>query len=216
MFHAKRQKFDFETRQVCKIGYELMTKIGDLFNEFLALCDQSRPGYRESLGRGLPRLEVEHRLKTIFKSAVDIPELVLEIYCQVDGTLRNVADQKLMDFIPGYRLIHLNELEEEFQKLIAIVGSSQVHNFPLLANHSSDSVCIESRSGNNENSISSFLHDDPQFELMHLNAEDFLKTVIAFYRENVYFLDPDGFLDYDLDKQGLVGERLNNGISYWQ
>jgi len=193
-----------------------MTKIGDLFNEFLALCDQIRPGYRESLGRGLHRLEAELRLKNIFKSAVDIPELVLEIYCQVDGTLRNVASQKFMDFIPGYRLIHIDELEEEFQKLMTLADSSQVHYFPFLANYSSDSVCIENRSGNNESNISSFLHDDPQFELMHSNAEDFLITIIAFHRENVYFLDTDGFLDYDLYKQGLVGGRLNTGISYWK
>ncbi|MFZ6709490.1 hypothetical protein [Undibacterium sp. TC9W] len=193
-----------------------MTKIAKLIVDFLALSDQARPGYRESLGRGLPRLEAEYRLKTIFESPADIPELVLELYCQVDGTLRDVADQKVMDFIPGYRLIHIDELEEEFQKFMAILGPSRHHNFPFLANYSSDFVCIESEPENRENKIGGFLHDDPQFELMHSSAEDFLTTVIAFYRENVYFLDADGFLDYDFDKQTLLGNRLNNGILYWQ
>ncbi|MFZ6644028.1 hypothetical protein ACO0LL_30235 [Undibacterium sp. TC4M20W] len=193
-----------------------MTKIAKLIVDFLALSDQTRPGYRESLGRGLPRLEAEHRLKSIFESPADIPELVLELYCQVDGTLRDVADQKVMDFIPGYRLIHIDELEEEFQKFMAILRPSRHHNFPFLANYSSDFVCIESEPENRENKIGSFLHDDPQSELMHSSAEDFLTTVIAFYRENVYFLDADGFLDYDFDKQALLGNRLNNGILYWQ
>ncbi|PXX37829.1 SMI1/KNR4 family protein [Undibacterium pigrum] len=193
-----------------------MTRTGELIDELLSLCDQIRPGYRESLGRGLPRIEAEQRLKTIIKSSVDIPELFLEIYCQVDGTLRDVADQKVMDFIPGYRLIHIDELEEEFQKFMAILGPSRHHNFPFLANYSSDFVCIESEPENRGNKIGSFLHDDPQFELMHSSAEDFLTTVIAFYRENVYFLDADGFLDYDFDKQAFLGNRLNNGILYWQ
>ena len=50
---------------------------------------------------------------------------------------------------------------------------------------------------------------------MHRSLETFFETVIAFYQEDVYFLDNDGFLDYDFEKAGAIRKTLNPGITYW-
>jgi hypothetical protein len=51
---------------------------------------------------------------------------------------------------------------------------------------------------------------------MHNTGEDFLRTISAFYVYDVYFLDEDNYLDYDLEKEGIIGAKLNQGIDYWR
>ncbi|MFR1294064.1 hypothetical protein [Coprobacillus cateniformis] len=36
-----------------------------------------------------------------------VPKVFQTIYGEVAGTYRNTENQKYMDFIPGYRLIHI-------------------------------------------------------------------------------------------------------------
>ena len=43
----------------------------------------------------------------------------------------------------------------------------------------------------------------------------FFETICAFYQFNVYFLDTDGYLDYDLELEGTIGAEINLGIPYW-
>lgn len=50
---------------------------------------------------------------------------------------------------------------------------------------------------------------------MHNSVELFLKTIIAFYLKNVFYLDRDGFLDYDFEREGIIGAEYNPGIDYW-
>ncbi|MDE7231395.1 MAG: hypothetical protein K2N56_13035 [Oscillospiraceae bacterium] len=59
------------------------------------------------------------------------------------------------------------------------------------------------------------LYADGDLEEIHFEVDDFWKTVTAFYDEGVYFLDEDGYLDYDLEKEAEIGEKLNPDISYW-
>ena len=39
-------------------------------------------------------------------------------------------------------------------------------------------------------------------EIVHNYISSFWKTIIAFYDENVYCLDEDGYLSYDFYKEG--------------
>ena len=50
---------------------------------------------------------------------------------------------------------------------------------------------------------------------MHDSVELFFKTIIAFYTQDVFFLDKDGYLDYDFEKEGIIGAAYNPGIDYW-
>ena len=50
---------------------------------------------------------------------------------------------------------------------------------------------------------------------MHASAELFFKTMIAFYLSGVFHLDEEGFLDYDFEREGIIGAEYNPGIGYW-
>jgi hypothetical protein len=47
------------------------------------------------------------------------------------------------------------------------------------------------------------------------NSIRFPETICAFYKGGVYYLDDDGYLDCDFDKQGKIGAILNQDIDYW-
>ncbi len=50
---------------------------------------------------------------------------------------------------------------------------------------------------------------------MHGSVELFLKTIIAFYLEDVFYLDKDGLFDYDFDREGMIGAEYHPDIDYW-
>ncbi|MBC2582896.1 SMI1/KNR4 family protein [Clostridium sp. DJ247] len=185
----------------------------NLFKDYLAFSAQLRPSYPASLA------EKKDNWKYIV-SMVDsnIPRLYQVIYDNVSGTRRDIKNQKLMDFIPGYRLIHIDELLDEKKSLDKMIASSNgIDNeiiIPLLANYSSDFICYL-RTVNGDEIIVNLFHDDCEVVLMHKSVEKFLETICEFYKENVYYLDDDGYLDYDIIKEGEIGAKLNNGVSYW-
>ena len=147
------------------------------------------------------------------------PEIFREIYSIFAGTRRNIEDQKLMDFIPGYRLIHIEELEAEYDALVRMTDFHGIYEnqikivIPLLADYASDYICYVKKQNNTE-TIFTYSPDGGLVE-MHNSLEAFFETIIAFYKEDAYFLDDNGFLDYDFDKTGVIGEKHNQGIRYW-
>ena len=68
----------------------------------------------------------------------------------------------------------------------------------------------------NKNKESIVLVEDGKIEIIHSEISKFWQTIIAFYDEQVYFLDEDGFLSYDYVKEGKVGEKYNADIKYWK
>ena len=52
-------------------------------------------------------------------------------------------------------------------------------------------------------------------EVIHSDINSFWKTIIAFYDEKVYYLDDDGYLSYDFDREGIIGKKYNAGLDYW-
>jgi hypothetical protein len=58
-------------------------------------------------------------------------------------------------------------------------------------------------------------NDSDELILMFNSPVDFMETISEFYIQGVYFLDLDGYLDYNLDKEILIGARMNPGASYW-
>lgn len=186
--------------------------LSDLFEDFMFLSMRLREEYPESLGEKSDNWEeVLHLLDN------DIPKLYQVIYGRVSGTLRAIEKQELMDFIPGYRLIHINELSNEEARFSSIYKdrNAKVKKvIPLLVNYSSDYICHCKMMDETEN-IASITHDDPKFTLMHESSEKFLETLCEFYNSNVYYLDSDGYLDYDFEKEGEIGAKINKNIAYW-
>lgn len=185
-----------------------------LFMEYLSLSDNLRNGYQNSLGTSHPVW------KETFAAIVPVvPPFFETIYGKVEGTYKDIDNQEYMDFTPGFRLIHINELESEFHTLLQMlepddVSESQIKTIiPFLADYSSCYICYAETTDNNE-SIFYFSPDDG-LQKMHNSTQQFFKTLIAFYQNNVFNLDEDGFLDYDFEKEGIIGAEYNPGIEYW-
>lgn len=187
--------------------YKMLKK---LFNEFIEFSMRLRSEYPESLG-----MAIEDWTK-VFNGLAEIPKLFEVIYSSVQGTKREIKDQKLMDFIPGYRLIHIEEFVQE-KKNLDIICSWPKDSLvlPLLVNYSSDYFCyVENFEGNS--GIFLFTHEEGNLNLVYHSPEKFLKTVIEFYKEHVYYLDDEGYLDYDFQKEGAIGVNLNPDVKYWK
>ena len=176
----------------------------DLFIAFLQRSEKLRPGYVNSLGKATSLPEVIYDVR--------YPELLKVIYQQVSGTKSNIIDQKYMDFIPGYYLIHIDEYGDslELQKQI-VEEFSDKRLIPILRNYSSDFVSLDVDSG----SIYLVYHDDDEIYKIYENGSNFLQTLTAFYEQKVYFLDNDNYLDYDADLEYTVAHHLNPSIDYW-
>jgi hypothetical protein len=184
-----------------------------LLNEYLTLSDNMRAGYLKSLSD--KKKDWKEIISAVFSY---IPELYQVIYETVSGTKKDIAEQGLMDFIPGFRLIHIDELKEEksnLDELLLDYDNPEIESvYPLLADYSSGFVClVKMKSG--EEQIGIITEENMEVEIMHTSAEAFLKTVCEFYKSGVYFLDEDEYLDYDFEKEGEVAAKLNEDVDYW-
>jgi hypothetical protein len=79
------------------------------FEQFLNLSHELRAEYRTSL------LPVNPTWQAILHQFLDeVPQLLSVIYSKVSGTFYTVEDQSLMDFIPGFFLIHIEEYRKNY------------------------------------------------------------------------------------------------------
>ncbi len=175
----------------------------ELLVEFIQLSGSLRPTYPDSLGGPDPKYN--ETIRSFGSSAIH--ELVEVVYSQVSGTRGDVSDQRLMDFLPGYRLIHIDDLTICHSAVSKMIGKRNV--LPLLANYSSDFICIY------DDAIYDLSHEAPELMMMHKSPVGFLRTICEFYHRGIYFLDDDGYLDYDSDQEAICGSELNPGVAYW-
>ncbi|MEK3702399.1 hypothetical protein NYE33_36005 [Paenibacillus sp. FSL R10-2199] len=183
------------------------------FQEFLELSAQLRPGYTASLGKAPAGGSA-----AISEYAPEVPPLLQAIYDTVVGTGSSEEDPSLVEFIPGYRLIHIREYGQEVALLSGILlekgyaGGGVV--LPLLTNYGSDFICYY-RSEDGVERVCDLLHDYGDLVTMYDSPEKFLETLCEFYKQEVYFLDEEGYLDCDLVTEGEVGAALNPDAKYW-
>lgn len=186
-------------------------KLTEQFQEYLKLSADLRPDYIASLGKG----DNEEKLTVIVPEA---PELLKAIYSIVSGTSSEEEEPSLIEFIPGYRLIHINEYEAEMKILTGILEEKghQVDGviLPILTNYGSDFICYY-KSADGVERVCDLLHDFGDLIVMYESPEKFLETLCEFYKQDVYFLDEEGYLDCDLVKEGEVGAALNPDAKYW-
>lgn len=186
-------------------------KLTEQFQEYLNLSADLRPDYIASLGKG----DNEAKITAIFPEA---PELLKAIYNTVSGTSSEEEEPSLIEFIPGYRLIHINEYEAEM-KILAGILEEKGHQadgviLPILTNYGSDFICYY-KSADGVERVCDLLHDFGDLIVMYESPEKFMETLCEFYKQEVYFLDEEGYLDCDLVKEGEVGAALNPDAKYW-
>lgn len=179
-------------------------KIKELFKKFLELSDSLRNNYSNSL-----EINDDEEL-----NGNGIPDVLSPIYSKVKGTLYEVKNQSLMDFIPGFLLIHKSEYREFKSKMTKMLSESKDSYFPFLVNYSSDfyALKVENRI---DKGVFLINHDELNPIKIHDSFEAFFETIIAFYEKQVYFLDEDGYLDMDFDKEEEVAQELNPEIPFW-
>lgn len=178
------------------------------FDLFLRQSEKLRKGYQTSLS-----LADENWLEKLVSSVGQIPELLKIIYSKVSGTKYEVEDQKYMDFLPGFLLVHIDEYAKASEQLFNLLYTLKISGdfFPILRNYSSDFVAVKRDS----NEIYRIFHDESEIFLIHKTPDDFLKTINAFYLDKVFFTDDDGYLDYDPDLQYQVARNHNPDIDFW-
>ncbi|WP_339317500.1 hypothetical protein [Paenibacillus sp. FSL R10-2734] len=186
-------------------------KLIEQFQEYLKLSAELRPDYIASLGKG----DNEAKITALLSEA---PELLKVIYGTVSGTSSEEEEPSVIEFIPGYRLIHIDEYEAEMKILAGILEEKghQVDGviLPILTNYGSDFICYY-KSADGVERVCDLLHDFGDLIVMYESPEKFLETLCEFYKQEVYFLDEEGYLDCDLVKEGEVGAALNPDANYW-
>lgn len=93
----------------------------EMFKELIELSRELRPAYPDSLGTAK-----EDWAETL--QLTHLPSLFEVIFSTVQGTYRDTNDQRLMDFIPGYRLIHIDEIVSEKNNKGEICICSLLHD----------------------------------------------------------------------------------------
>lgn len=188
--------------------------IDNLLTTYLTLSDKMRKGYVVSLGKA------NQQWRQILSQVMpDIPPIFRWLYTRISGTRRTISEQRYMDFTPGYRLIHIEEMVEEYQRLFQMLALDDVCEakiqgiIPILADYSSGYICYAKiRDG-----VERIFHYSPEdgLERIHNSVDAFLETIVAFYEKGVYYLDADGCLNYDFVKEGIIGAQHNPDIEYW-
>lgn len=157
-----------------------------------------RPKLRDAIGFGKP-------------ADIDgVPKQLKPIYEVALGTASSVSDQTLMDIVPGYRLIHRNELDQESVNLSKNLSAKEVEYLPFLANYSSCFVALSLKDAGVYQ-----ITPDALPERLAETLEKYWDTIMSFYNDGVYLLDSDGYLDYNFEQEGEVGARLNPTCQYW-
>ncbi|MDQ0194133.1 hypothetical protein [Paenibacillus wynnii] len=182
------------------------------FQEYLNLSAQLRPDYISSLGTS------EDGQNTITNLLPETPLLLKAIYSTVSGTSSEEEEPSLIEFVPGYRLIHIDEYAQQM-KVLSQILEEKGHEadglvLPILTNYGSDFICYY-RSADGVERVCDLLHDFGDLVVMYESPEKFLETLCEFYKQEVYFLDEEGYLDCDLVKEGEVGAELNPEAKYW-
>jgi hypothetical protein len=176
-----------------------------IFDALLVEAEKLRPGFQSSLGDGDLTLvaRVDHRLPNVIKA----------IYDKIYGTKHDPEQQVFFDFIPGFRLVDILGLVGGVNKYMQ-ASSDGGYKYCMFENYSNDFVVFEYDADNNSTGVFKLRNDDDQ-ELICDTDIVFFEMILSLYKEKAYFVDSDGFLDYDFDKEGMIGKKFNPSVEYW-
>ncbi len=168
------------------------------FERYLTLSDKLRVGYRDSLRQSNPTWS--NKVKDVVGT---IPSVFEQIYSKCDGTSPKQA-YVLFDFLPGYRLMSIDEITTEVNNIKRMYEVNVGVVVPFLKDIANNYIGCYYKDG--KESIVSIVPDEGVVE-MHNNAKEFWNTLIDCYNEKAYFLDKDGYLDYDFDKEAVIAKK---------
>lgn len=158
---------------------------------------RQRPKFKQAVGYG------DH------VTSISVPSVVSSIYRIAAGTLADIDDQSVMDLVPGLRLIHASELAIEMVKFKESYPAFNDY-LPFLADYSSCYMAIDLTDGG-------VFRVAPEYGTSKVasSLEAYWQTVLACYNEGAFFLDVEGYLDFDFEREGQIGARINAYCEYW-
>ncbi len=174
--------------------------------EFYQKSEALRNGYTRTLNEA--NYELLQKFKEMFP---DISEMFSDVYSISNGTDSDIKDQRFFDFIPGFRLMKLEEIIKSHTE--KMIDSDQYDiMIPFLTDYAGCYYAY-GKKADIENIV--YISEEG-IEVVHNSVINFWTTINAFYDEHVYYLDEDGYLSYDFDLEGKIGKRLNPQIAYWE
>jgi hypothetical protein len=178
-----------------------MTAETDLvFKRVLEAAIKQRPNLGPAIGFDPDRLPLD---------SGGVADELACMYRIAEGTRRDIEDQSAMDIVPGYRLIHRDELAEETDSFRRGYDDLPNH-LPFLADYASCFYTVDIDTG--------LVHMvDPVFRAGPISDSllSFWRTMLACYLEGAYGTDEDGFLACDDSREAEIGARLNPEYEFW-
>ena len=174
--------------------------------DFYKKSEQLRNGYIVSLSK-----TNDEELRKFRKIFPNVSEMFFEMYSFANGTKADIKDQKFFDFIPGFRLMPIEELMGNYEKHTIEDNKVDSILIPFLNDYAG---CYYAYSKKDDVEVIVYISEEG-IEIVHNSVMNFWITINAFYDENVYFLDDDGYLSYDFEREGIIGRKLNPSVCYW-
>lgn len=141
-----------------------------------------------------------------------IPTFFEQIYSVCNGTKPGIHEQVFFDFLPGFRLMQVDEIINRYEKEFKNCIDCEI-TIPFLNDYAS---CYYMYAKNKDKEYIVYATPEDGIVEVHSSINDFWNTIIAFYDEGVYYLDRDGYLSYDFEMEERVGKKYNSGVSYWR
>jgi hypothetical protein len=173
--------------------------VSDIVADIIHLADADRPGFAVAIGLGQGPDEA---------ATAAVPDQLRATFGTCAGTLRSTV-QKLMDLVPGYRLIRRTELAAAREAYLRAWPEYPGH-VPFLADFSGAYYVVDLT-----NSRVLIVSPEEKPKAVATDVEKFWATVARCYRERAYFTDEDGFLDYDSDRVAAIGAEMNPSCDFW-
>ncbi len=175
-----------------------------IFHSIIEAVEQQRPGYAASIGYTPDETE----------APTGIPDGLGSIFNFAIGTPHGVADQRMMDLLPGYRLMLASEIPAVRQQLQDFYGADDLFNVqsrtPFLANYSSDYYLAD----DDDNGVYWLDHQGGTSRVSP-NVDTFLRTTLRCYQQGAYRMASDGMLEMDDELELQIALRLNPDCDYW-
>jgi effector-binding domain-containing protein len=162
-----------------------MGGVRDVLAEVVRLAEAGRPGFAASVGLGADTLDPGQ--------LAAFPATLAEMYAVLAGTERPVPDERLMDVVPGRRLMHRAEAPAAAAALRNAWPDLRAH-WPFTADYAGCHHVFDVHSGE-------VLDLAPELgpATVAASLERYWATVLECYRAGICFVGPDGYLDSDAD-----------------
>jgi hypothetical protein len=142
---------------------------------------------------------------------------VVDLYAWHDGT--DAPAGTLLDDMHLFPGFYFSSLEEALANYDAFRDDRRWNPdwLPVFANGGGDFLAVTcSARPENRGQVIHFRIDESQQPVEFPSVSRMLETVAAAYREQVYFVDADGYLEMDDVVFGDLARRFNPDVAWWQ